>query len=89
MSKHPVSRTPSAFGSARLLRELRGLIEQARQDVSRQVNSALVLLYWRVGIRVNQDLLHEKTNRSAGQRFMRAHRRSAESQAGARRMASD
>ncbi|MBM4347394.1 MAG: DUF1016 domain-containing protein, partial [Deltaproteobacteria bacterium] len=34
--------------------------EEARQDVARQVNSALVLLYWRVGKRIHQDILKEK-----------------------------
>ena len=33
---------------------------EARQDVARQVNSALVLLYWRVGKRIRQDILKEK-----------------------------
>jgi hypothetical protein len=35
-------------------------IEGERQDVARQVNSALVLLYWRVGNRIRQDILKEK-----------------------------
>lgn len=43
-----------------MLRDLRGLIEQARNDVARQVNSTLVHLYWRVGRRVLQDILREK-----------------------------
>ena len=43
-----------------LLTDLRELIEAARQDVARQVNSALVLLYWRVGRRIRQDTLKEK-----------------------------
>jgi predicted nuclease of restriction endonuclease-like (RecB) superfamily len=43
-----------------LLGDLRRLIAEARQDVARQVNSALVLLYWRVGTRIRQDILNEK-----------------------------
>jgi hypothetical protein len=43
-----------------LLKDLRELIEAARQNVARQVNSALVLLYWRVGKRMRQDILKEK-----------------------------
>ncbi len=43
-----------------LLRDLRELITAARQEVARQVNSALVLLYWRVGKRIHQDILKEK-----------------------------
>jgi hypothetical protein len=38
-----------------LLKDLRELIEAARQ-----VNSSLVLLYWRVGKRIWQDILKEK-----------------------------
>jgi hypothetical protein len=43
-----------------LVKDLWDLIEEARQDVARQVNSALVLLYWRVGKRIRQDILKEK-----------------------------
>jgi predicted nuclease of restriction endonuclease-like (RecB) superfamily len=43
-----------------LFKDLRELIIEARQDVARQVNSALVLLYWRVGKRIRQDILKEK-----------------------------
>ncbi len=43
-----------------LFEDLRVLIIEARQDVARQVNSALVLLYWRVGKRIRQDILKEK-----------------------------
>jgi hypothetical protein len=43
-----------------LLKDLRELIEAARQDVARQVNSALVLLYWRIGKRIRQDILKGK-----------------------------
>jgi predicted nuclease of restriction endonuclease-like (RecB) superfamily len=46
--------------SRALLGDLRHLIAEARQDVARQVNSALVLLYWRVGTRIRQDILNEK-----------------------------
>jgi predicted nuclease of restriction endonuclease-like (RecB) superfamily len=43
-----------------LLKDLRELITAARQDVARQVNSALVLLYWRIGKRIHRDILKEK-----------------------------
>jgi len=43
-----------------LLEDLRDLVATARQDVARQVNSALVLLYWRIGKRIRQDILKEK-----------------------------
>jgi hypothetical protein len=44
--------TPSA-----LLTDLRLLIEQARSRVAQAINSELVLLYWQVGQRINQDVL--------------------------------
>jgi len=43
-----------------LFKDLRELIIEARQDVARSVNSALVMLYWRVGQRIRQDILKEK-----------------------------
>ncbi len=43
-----------------LFQDLRALILEARQDVARQVNSVLVLLYWRVGKRIREDILKEK-----------------------------
>ena len=46
--------------SSSLFEDLRSLIIEARQNVVRQVNSALVLLYWRVGKRIRQDILKEK-----------------------------
>ena len=49
-----------AITSKALLKDLRELIATARQDVARQVNSALVLLYWRIGQRIRQDILQEK-----------------------------
>ncbi len=44
----------------KLLLDLRSLILEARQDVARRVNSALVMLYWKVGQRIRKDLLNEK-----------------------------
>jgi predicted nuclease of restriction endonuclease-like (RecB) superfamily len=43
-----------------LLRDLRGLIAQARQDVARQVNTTLVALHWRIGKRIMEDILKQK-----------------------------
>lgn len=43
-----------------LFQDLRSLIIEARQDVARQVNSGLVLLYWRMGQRIRKDILKEK-----------------------------
>ena len=46
--------------SNQLLNDLQTMIADARQDVARRVNSALVLLYWKVGKRIRQDILKEK-----------------------------
>jgi len=52
--------TKSLQISDSLFQDLRSLIIEARQGVARQVNSVLVLLYWRVGQRIRQDILKEK-----------------------------
>ncbi len=50
-----------------LLQDVRGLIADARQNVARSVNSALVALYWNVGQRIRQDILGEKRAEYGGQ----------------------
>jgi len=46
--------TKSLQTSDSLFQDLRSLIIEARQDVARQVNSGLVLLYWRMGQRIRK-----------------------------------
>ena len=46
--------------SEALVTDLRELILSARQTVARGVNAMLVLLYWKVGQRIRQDVLREK-----------------------------
>lgn len=46
-----------AGASPDLVRDLRLLIEQARGRVAQAINSELVMLYWRVGRRINEDVL--------------------------------
>jgi predicted nuclease of restriction endonuclease-like (RecB) superfamily len=43
-----------------LLDDVRRLIDEARQQVAQAVNAGLVMLYWHVGRRIRQDILHEK-----------------------------
>ncbi len=45
-----------------LTKDLQKLIVQARQDVARSVNSSLVMLYWRIGQRIEIEVL--KDNRA-------------------------
>ena len=42
---------------ARLLTDIRGLIENARRNIARSVNSGLVLLNWNIGRRIREDVL--------------------------------
>jgi predicted nuclease of restriction endonuclease-like (RecB) superfamily len=49
-----------ALTSKTLLQDLREMIASARQDVARSVNSALVMLYWKVGQRIRKEILKEK-----------------------------
>jgi hypothetical protein len=53
--------TPTATVAANgLLADVRALIEAAREQTARAVNSALVGLYWHIGTRIRQDILKEK-----------------------------
>ena len=43
-----------------LLQDLRGLIDGARARVAANVNSEISLMYWRIGERINRELLHNR-----------------------------
>jgi len=43
--------------SSVLLGDLRGIIQETRQGVAATVNAALILLYWRVGKRISEEIL--------------------------------
>lgn len=45
---------------ARLLTDLRGMITEARVQVARSVDASLVMLYWRLGRRIREDILEQK-----------------------------
>src|SRR4051812_14366226 len=45
---------------AKLLRDLRELIESTRSGLAQAVNSALVILYWQVGQRIRTDVLKSR-----------------------------
>jgi len=52
--------TPTRTGVPKnLLKDLRGLIESARERVATQVNAEITLLYWQVGNRIRKDLLKD------------------------------
>jgi predicted nuclease of restriction endonuclease-like (RecB) superfamily len=44
----------------RLLNDVRALVEAAREQVARAVNSTLVGLYWHIGKRIREDVLKER-----------------------------
>ena len=56
----PAERESNVRLPARLLTDIRGLIEETRQNVARSVNSALVMLYWQIGKRIRNDVLRQK-----------------------------
>jgi predicted nuclease of restriction endonuclease-like (RecB) superfamily len=58
-SPSPATPTP-AVTADRLLADVRALIEAAREQTARAVNSALVSLYWHIGTRIRRDILGEK-----------------------------
>src|SRR3989338_2509337 len=43
-----------------LLSDIRSIIESARSFVAQTVNSSLVMLYWKIGKRIKQDVLRNK-----------------------------
>ncbi len=43
-----------------MLEEIRALIEEGRQQAAATVNATMTLLYWRIGKRINQEVLHEQ-----------------------------
>jgi DUF1016 N-terminal domain len=61
-SSSKVPAAPTGIGQAhdRLLDDIRHLIETAREQTARAVNSALVGLYWHIGTRIRHDVLQGK-----------------------------
>jgi len=55
----PKKITPAKLPTA-LLSDIRALILAAREQVARAVDSGLSALYWHVGRRIHQDILHEQ-----------------------------
>ncbi|RLT40669.1 MAG: DUF1016 family protein [Chloroflexi bacterium] len=57
--KQDLEKTKSASSEVAtpLLEELRWMIEETRQGVAATVNAGLTLLYWRVGKRINEEIL--------------------------------
>ncbi|RUL84042.1 DUF1016 family protein [Tautonia sociabilis] len=45
---------------AKLLTDLRGMIQRTRSGVAQAVNSAQVLLYWEIGRRIHKEILGQE-----------------------------
>lgn len=43
-----------------LMTDLKELVDKTRSQVAAQVNSAMVVLYWEIGKRINEDVLDNK-----------------------------
>jgi hypothetical protein len=56
----PAQRGTEVTSPAKLLADLRELIDAARAGVAQSVNAALVLLYWQVGSRIQAEVLHNR-----------------------------
>ncbi len=53
----PPDSTPAPPAAAQLLSDLAQLIDSTRQRVARAVNAELVLMYWKIGARIRQEVL--------------------------------
>lgn len=61
MTEKPVTSSDQQVSSSMdLLGDIRHMIEQARSSVATTVNAALTSLYWRIGNRINKELLGGK-----------------------------
>lgn len=56
MQKQPIKKR----NQAGLFRDIKNLIEESRGFVANTVNTTLVMLYWKVGTRINSDILKDK-----------------------------
>lgn len=58
MSKQNIEQSNKS--SNPLFGDIREMIEQSRQQLAISVNSAISLLYWQIGTRINEDILHNQ-----------------------------
>jgi len=63
MKDHPQNQpepVPVVLGTVQLLTDLSQLIDSTKHRVARAVNAELVLLYWKIGARIRQDILGQE-----------------------------
>ncbi len=58
LQKQSADKQPTVKGE--LLKDLREMIEQTRQSVASTINAGLTLLYWQIGYRIKEEVLHEE-----------------------------
>ena len=59
--QNPITkRAAKAVAMPSLLGDIRSMIEAAREQTARAVNSTLVLMYWQIGKRIREDVLKEQ-----------------------------
>src|SRR5687768_15711413 len=56
----PVLAKTGNLEHAKLLADLRSLIERARQRVAQAIDTGMVMLYWHVGARVRREVLGQR-----------------------------
>ena len=60
---------PTDQAAQHLLGDIRALIENARGQVARTVNTGMVMLYWNIGRRIRQDILADRRAKYGKQIF--------------------
>lgn len=55
--RNPAGRQTASVGADEVLRDVRRMIEEAREQVAAVVNAGLTMLYWRIGDRISQEVL--------------------------------
>lgn len=58
--RRDIAAMPATTAPAKLIADLRKLIEESRQAVAQTVNTALVWMYWNIGKRIREDILKQK-----------------------------
>ena len=59
-TKTPIKNTKQILPEETLFSELSLLIEKSKQKVVSQVKSTVNLLFWQIGKRINEEILHNK-----------------------------
>lgn len=60
MNEKPVKSSDLPGASVQLICDIRKMIEETRGTVAATVNAGLTVLYWRIGMRINQEILKRK-----------------------------